>query len=111
MLTIYSQLVASETDPMGYTTYVFKCLESNVPFGHKFCMMVRPPNWDHRAIDIGEIGYVTYNEVVGRCIVVHHWQQFLNTCQCKLILFFCNLCHIRTSLYYIVETSILLYSL
>ena len=64
MLTIYSQLVASETDSMGYTTYVFKCLESNVPFGHHYCMMVRPPNWDHRTIDIGEIGYVTYQEVV-----------------------------------------------
>lgn len=60
---MYGQLVASEADTMGYITYVFKCLEPNVPFGHKYCMMVRPPNWDHRDIDIGEIGYVTYQEV------------------------------------------------
>jgi len=64
MLTMYSQLVASETDSMGYTTYVFKNLEPNVPFGHNYCMMTRPPNWNHKTIDIGEIGYVTYEEVV-----------------------------------------------
>lgn len=63
MTTIRCQLVASETDCMHYTTYVFKCLESNIPFGHHYCMMTRPPNWDHRDINIGEIGYVTYMEV------------------------------------------------
>ena len=35
--------------------------------------------------------------VVGRRIVIHHWQQFLNPCQCKFILLFRNLCHICTS--------------
>lgn len=63
MITIRSQLIASEADCMGYTTYVFKCLEPNTPFGHHYCMMTRLPNWDHRDIDIGEIGYVTYQEV------------------------------------------------
>lgn len=63
MITIKSQLVAKEHDLLDYTTYVFKCLESNVPFGHKYCMMIRCPNWNHRDIDIGEIGYVEYEEV------------------------------------------------
>ena len=48
---------------MGYITYVFKCLESNIPFGHHYCMMTRLPNWQCRDVEIGEIGYVTYNEV------------------------------------------------
>lgn len=64
MLTIYSQLVACECDLMGYITYVFKCLEPNPGFGHQYIMLTRLPNWDHKALNIGEIGYVTYNEVI-----------------------------------------------
>lgn len=63
MLTVYCQLIASETDCMSYTTYVFKCLECNIPFGHHYIMVTRFPNWDHREIDIEEKGYLTYNEV------------------------------------------------
>lgn len=63
MTTIYSQLVAVEKDICGYITYVFKCLESNIPFGHKYCMTTRCPNWEHRDIEINEIGYLTYSEV------------------------------------------------
>lgn len=63
MLTIFGQLIASERDLMGYITYVFKNLESNVPFGHKYLMVTRVRNWEHRDLDIGEIGYVTYDEV------------------------------------------------
>lgn len=48
---------------MGYITYVFKCLEPNPPFGHKYVMLTRLPNWQVRDIDVGETGYVTYNEV------------------------------------------------
>ena len=64
MITIFSQLVAVEKDLMGYTTYVFKCLESNIPFGHNYCMVTRLPNWQHRDIELNEIGYLTYNEVI-----------------------------------------------
>lgn len=64
MITIYSKLLAAEQDLMGYITYVFKCLESNVPFGHQYCMVTRLPNWQCRDIEIGEIGYLTYNEVI-----------------------------------------------
>ena len=61
--TIYCELILAEHDLMGYTTYVFKCLENNVPFGHTYIMVTRLPNWNHRELDIGEIGYLTYKEV------------------------------------------------
>ena len=61
--TIYCELILAEHDLMGYTTYVFKCLENNVPFGHTYTMVTRLPNWNHRELDIGEIGYLTYKEV------------------------------------------------
>ena len=63
MMTIYGQLVASENDLMGYITYVFKSLENNVPFGNRYLMLTRCPNWDAKDIEIGDIGYVTYNYV------------------------------------------------
>ena len=62
-LTIYCELLLAERDLMGYITYVFKCLENNVPFGHTYTMVTRLPNWNHRELDIGEIGYLTYKEV------------------------------------------------
>lgn len=63
MFTIKAELVAKEHDLLGYTTYVFKCLEANIPFGHNYVMCTRCPNWDARNIDIGEIGYLEYEEV------------------------------------------------
>ena len=49
---------------MGYTTVVFKDLESDAPFGKRYLMLVVFPNWQSRIPDIGEVGYVTYNEVI-----------------------------------------------
>lgn len=63
MVTIYAKLLAKEHDLGGYTTYVFENLD-NAPFGHKYLMVTRWPNWQHSNIDIGEIGYVTYKEVI-----------------------------------------------
>lgn len=63
MTTIKGQLLCKEHDLMGYTTYVFKNLDSNSPFT-KYIMLTRWPRWEHRDIDIGEIGYLTYKEVV-----------------------------------------------
>ncbi len=62
MNTVNAQLVAKEHDILGYITYVFKVLE-DAPFGHKYVMCVRPPNWQHRNIDIEEKGFLTYKEV------------------------------------------------
>lgn len=63
MVTIYCKLVAKEHDLNGYTTYVFQNLE-DAPFGHKYCMCTRWPNWEHRNIEINESGYLTYKEVI-----------------------------------------------
>ena len=63
-MTLYCQLIVCEKDTLNYTTYVFKCLEPNPTFGHNYVMVTRLPNWCHRDLDIGEKGYLTYNEVV-----------------------------------------------
>ena len=63
MVTVHAKLLAKEHDLGGYTTYVFENLD-NAPFGHKYLMVTRWPNWQHSNIDIGEIGYVTYKEVI-----------------------------------------------
>lgn len=62
MFTIKAQLVAKENDILGYISYVFKVLE-DAPFGHRYVLCVRPPNWQHREIDINECGFLTYKEI------------------------------------------------
>lgn len=58
--TVSAKLVAREVDPLGYVTYVFETpdLES------KYLMCVQFKNWDHRLLQIGEVGYVTYREII-----------------------------------------------
>lgn len=63
MVTIHAKLLAKEHDIGGYTTYVFENLD-DAPFGHKYLMLTRWPNWQARNIDVGEVGYVTYKEVI-----------------------------------------------
>jgi len=65
VLTIKCQFIASDSDMMGYSTYVFKVLEDNLTFGHNYLMVTRLPNWEHRQLELNEIGYLTYNEVEG----------------------------------------------
>ena len=62
--TIYCQLIAKEPDIGGYTTYVFKNVENSCPFGHRYVMVTRLPNWNHKDLDINGIGYLTYQEVI-----------------------------------------------
>lgn len=63
MITVKGKLLAKEEDLMGYTTYVFQNLDEPCPFGHKYCMMVKLPNWNQGEIDIGDVGFVSYDEV------------------------------------------------
>lgn len=49
---------------MGYITYVFKNLEEKIDFGHHYIMVTRLCNWDHRPVELNEIGYLTFNEVI-----------------------------------------------
>ena len=62
MVTVHAKLLAKEHDLGGYTTYVFENLD-DAPFGHKYLMLTRWPNWQCRNIDVGEVGYLEYDEV------------------------------------------------
>ena len=61
MITIFSKLLAKLDEGLGYTTYVFQNLEES-GWDRKYCMVTRCPNWDHRVINIGEEGYLTYED-------------------------------------------------
>ena len=58
MITILAKLVASNTDPEQYVTYVFQDLESK-----EYLMCVQFPNWEHRSLRLGEIGFLEYKEI------------------------------------------------
>ena len=64
MTTIKCQLIAFENDFLGYITYVFKVLEEGAGFGQHYLMVTRLPNWSHSPIELNDIGYLTYNEVI-----------------------------------------------
>ena len=63
MVTILAQLVASTTDSLGYITYIFKSLEDDVAALSKYVMCIRYPNWEHKNIELGEIGYLNFVEI------------------------------------------------
>lgn len=62
-MVVLAKLVASEDDSMGYITYVFECLEPEIKIESKYIMCTRFPNWDHRKIEIGEIGFLSFFEI------------------------------------------------
>lgn len=62
-MTTLCKLVAAETDSLGYTTYVFENLEEYAIKWSKYVLCVRYPNWDHRFLSLGEIGYLTFEEI------------------------------------------------
>lgn len=62
-MTTLVRLVAKETDGMDYTTYVFECLEEEIRKETKYIMCTRFPNWDHRNLDLGEVGYLNFEEI------------------------------------------------
>ena len=61
MITILSVLVGKLDEGLGYTTYVFQNLEES-KWDTKYKMVTRCPNWDHRDINIGEEGFLTYDD-------------------------------------------------
>jgi hypothetical protein len=64
MMTILAQLIASNTDNMGYITYVFKCLEDRVAQESEYIMCTRYPNWNHKKVNLGDIGFLEFNIVI-----------------------------------------------
>ena len=62
-MTVLAKLLASEEDSFGYITYVFECLDEDVIKETRYIMCTRYPNWDHRKIEIGEIGFLNFFEI------------------------------------------------
>ena len=62
-MTILARLVAKEVDTLGYVTYVFECLDEEILKATKYVMCTRYPNWNHRMIDIDEVGYLNFFEI------------------------------------------------
>lgn len=57
--------MAKENDSLGYTTYVFEILDEDDKknLDTKYIMCTRWPNWDHRELKIGEIGYLSFKVI------------------------------------------------
>lgn len=65
METTLGRLIAKESDTCGYTTYVFKILDKSERerLKSKYIMCVRFPNWEHRELSIGDVGYLNYKVI------------------------------------------------
>lgn len=61
--TVLAKLVAKEKDVLGYITYVFECLDVDVAKDSRYVMCTRYPNWNHRNIELEEVGYLNFMEV------------------------------------------------
>lgn len=62
-MTVLAQLIATDIDNLEYRTYVFKCLGDDVTSESKYIMCVRYPNWNHRQLQLGETGFLTFEEI------------------------------------------------
>ena len=63
--TLKCKLIAKEDEILDYHILVFETLENNCPFGHRYCMVTVFPNWESRIPELGETGYLMYDEVEG----------------------------------------------
>jgi hypothetical protein len=58
------KLLASRNEGMGYMVYVFECLEFRIKINTPYIMCTKFPNWDHRELQIGEIGFLEFKEII-----------------------------------------------
>ncbi len=63
-MTTLCELMAKCED-YGYVNYIFKILELDEikRLGTKYILVTQFRNWDHRSINIGEVGYLTFSEI------------------------------------------------
>lgn len=61
MITILCKILEKEFDSGNYITYVVRNLETEYML-EKYIMCVQFPNWQHRQLNIGEVGYLTYEQ-------------------------------------------------
>lgn len=62
-ITYRVRLEAEDHDSMGYITYVFENLNCIDP-DYQFIMCVRFPNWNQKAIELGDTGYLSIRYVI-----------------------------------------------
>ena len=62
-MTVLAELLACEEKALGYITYVFECLDEDVRKETRYIMCVRYPNWEHRKIEIGEVGFLNVERI------------------------------------------------
>lgn len=60
-MVIFGRLVAYHSDFGGYITYVFQNLDKCTP-SLKYVMCTRWPNWDCDTLQLGDEGYLHYEE-------------------------------------------------
>lgn len=65
MRTVLVEVEEIFYEPNDYTTYVFKLVDSREIkwFDSLYMMCVKFPNWQHREIKEGEIGYLNYKQI------------------------------------------------
>lgn len=62
MITFYGRLEKIEEGLNGYKTYIFKNI-NGYELEDEYFMIVRRPNWEHRELQVGEYGYVTFEKI------------------------------------------------
>lgn len=62
-ITTRAKLLAEVEDGLGYTSYVFECLDEDMMKETRYIVAKKFPNWDHRNIEIGETGFLTFTEL------------------------------------------------
>lgn len=63
MSTIRAKLLTYRDEPGGYTIYVFEDLDTR-SWDKKYRMTLRLPNWEAPILQIGDVGYLNFREVV-----------------------------------------------
>lgn len=61
MTTLLAKLEVLQYDG-NYTLYVFRNLESD-KWDNKYILCTRYPRWEHRQLEVGEIGYVSFTVI------------------------------------------------
>ena len=64
--TVKAQVVTYEYDTGGYLIYIFRLLDEEdiTLLQSNYWMCVQFPNWEHRILEIGEIGFLVYKEII-----------------------------------------------
>lgn len=63
MISIKAKINVIRQEFGGYITYIFENLEST-SWTNKYILVTRYPNWEDSFPNIGDVGYITYSEII-----------------------------------------------